>query len=172
MKIIMVAAISKDGFLTKGLTTNPGVWTSDEDKQFYKSLLAENNLYLAGCNTYWLAKNTLPAHAIKIVMCHNVSDQPKMPNVRFTDKSFVEVFDAFSAQHSQALVIGGASIYHQLLEQSLIDEVYLTIEPVIHKTGVRLCSSQYYFENFGFELINNQVLNDNGTILKHYVLKK
>ena len=32
MKITMVAAISEDGFLTKGTNPNPGDWTSEEDK--------------------------------------------------------------------------------------------------------------------------------------------
>ncbi len=172
MKITIVAAISEDGYITRGTNPNPGDWTSPEDKEFYRSCLEKNNLYLMGSKTYSLAKNTLPAHAKKIVMSHNVSDQSKIPSVYFTDKSFLETIKKFSDNYNEMLVIGGASVYHQMLEQSLINEAYLTIEPVMHRSGVLFCTSKNYFENFGFELVSKKTLNSKGTVLKHYVLKK
>lgn len=172
MKIIMVAAISKDGFLTKGRNPNPGDWTSDEDKIFYRSLLAKHKLYLMGSKTYNLAKSTLPSHAQKIVMAHNISDLPKVPGVNYSDDSFLDTIHKFSDSHDELLVIGGASIYHQMLDQNLIDEAYITIEPIINHTGVLFYDSKNYFENQGFELASEKVLNSKGTVLKHYVLKK
>jgi len=172
MKITIVAAISEDGFLTKGTNPNPGDWTSAEDKGFYKSLLEKHNLYLMGSKTFSFAKNTLPSHAQKIVMSHNVSEQPNIPGVYYSDKSFEDVIAKFSDNYSQSLVIGGASIYHQMLEQNLVDEAYITIEPVINHTGVLFYNSKNYFENFGFELESKKTLNAKGTVLKHFVLKK
>jgi dihydrofolate reductase len=172
MKTTIVAAISKDGFLTKGSNPNPGDWTSDEDKDFYKSILEKNNLYLMGSKTFSFAKNTLPAHAQKIVMSHNANEQSKLPNTYFSDKSFQEVINKFSDGYSQLLVIGGANIYHQMLEQYLVDEAFITVEPIINHSGILFYNSKNYFENLGFELVSKKTLNSNGTVLNHYVLKK
>jgi dihydrofolate reductase len=172
MKTTIIAAISKDGFLTKGTNPNPGDWTSDEDKDFYKLTLEKNNLYLMGSKTYSFAKNKLPAHAHKIVMSHVANEQSELPNTYFSDKSFQEVINKFSDNYSQLLVLGGASIYHQMLNQNLVDEAFIIVEPIINHSGVLFYNSKNYFENLGFELVSKKTLNSTGTVLYHYVLKK
>lgn len=172
MNLTMIAAISKDGFLTKGDNPNPGDWTSDEDKAHYHETLNLNNVYLMGVTTYDAAKGKLPPNAQKIVMTHNVSEQPKTANVTFTDKPFPEIIKQFENQTSHILVLGGGNVFHQLLDQKLIDEAYITVEPVVNKSGVMLRPYENYFEDLGFTLVNQKQLNENGTILKHYVLKK
>jgi len=52
MKIIMMAAISKDGFLTRGDEPNPSHWTSDEDKAHLQHMLAGHGLQVFGSKTY------------------------------------------------------------------------------------------------------------------------
>ncbi len=172
MKCIAVAAISEDGFLTKGNNPNPGDWTSTEDKVHYHNLLHRNDVYLMGSRTYSVAKNNIPSNAHKIVMSHNVSEQPKTAGVTFTDKAFPDIFKDFENRTSQILVLGGASTFHQLLDQKLIDEAYITVEPVLNRTGVQLCTHKNYFEDLGFTLVEKKQLNPQGTTLNHYVLKK
>lgn len=172
MHVVMIAAMSQDGFLTQGNDPSPMKWTSEEDKKFYHSMLQKNNLYILGSRTFKVIKNTLPNHAFKIVMAHNVSEQTKMPNVLFTDASFPSILQTFEANYSTILVLGGSSIYHQMLEQRLIDEIYLTVEPVQNGHGVQLATHQSYFEDFGFVLEDIKLLNAKGTKQKHYLLKK
>lgn len=133
----MVAATSKDGFLTKDNNPNPRGWTSVKDKALYRKLLAEYNLYLIGSTTYGYAKHSLPAPTHKIVMTsHRTIDE--IPRVTFSDQPFEKILHEVAKTYDQLLVLGGASIYHQMLTKGLIDEIYLTIEPVVHTTGVRL----------------------------------
>ncbi len=172
MRTIAVAAISVDGYLTKGTNPNPSSWTSEEDKNHYHNMLHRYDVYLMGSKTYQVAKNALPANAHKIVMSHNVSEQPKAAGVTFTDKSFRDILSSFEGKTSEILVLGGASVFHQLLEQKLIDEAYITIEPVRNGSGVQLSTHGHYFEDKGFTLSEEKQLNNKGTLLKHYILKK
>lgn len=167
MKCIMIAAVSEDGFLTKGDNPNPGDWTSDEDKIHYHNTLHRYETYLMGATTYRYAKKNLAESARKIVMSQTPEEQSKAPNTIFTNGSFRDVLSKY-AQQSDVLVLGGASVYHQMLDQKLIDDVYLTIEPLRNKTGVQLMTHNNYFEEQGFQLVDEHALNDRGTRLLHY----
>lgn len=172
MNVVMIVAVSEDGYITAGEDPNPSNWTSDEDRTFYQATLNKYNLYLMGHATYKKTKNTLPAHAYKIVMTHNASEQPSIPNTLFTNKSFTSILQSFSARHTEVLVIGGASIYNQLLNQQLIDEALVTVEPVLLHRGTKFMTNKNFYENYGFALVSKKILNQSDTTLYHYVLKK
>lgn len=171
MKVVMVAVVSEDGYITRGSDPNPWQWTSLEDKKLYVNQLHRNDLYLMGSNTYSIVRNNIPLNAHKIVMSHNPNEQPNTPGITFTNKSFKDIIAQYSS-HQEMLVLGGVSVFHQLLDQRLIDEAFITIEPIRHGRGVQLYTHKNYFEDMGFYLSERKQLNDEGTILKHYVLKK
>jgi dihydrofolate reductase len=68
MRCILVAAISQDGFLTKGNDPDVSMWTSKEDKEFFADIRSRHKLYVFGRNTY-VATNPKPsADALRIVL--------------------------------------------------------------------------------------------------------
>lgn len=167
----MIAVVSKDGFLTKGKDPNPSSWTSPEDMQFYRAMLQKFNLYLLGATTYTLAKNSLPKHAHKIVMSHKFDNDRADQKIDYTHNSFSDIINKYGSEYSSMLVLGGGSIYHQMIKEKLIDEAYISVEPVDNYNGVKLVENDRFFEDSGFVLTEEKPLNNSGTILKHYHLK-
>jgi dihydrofolate reductase len=52
MRIIMVAVISKNGFITSGQNNSLLNWTSDEDKKNFQDLKKLHKFYIMGRKTY------------------------------------------------------------------------------------------------------------------------
>ncbi|MDZ4227372.1 MAG: dihydrofolate reductase family protein, partial [Patescibacteria group bacterium] len=64
-------------------------------------------------------------------------------------------------------VLGGAQTYSYFLKNNLIDELYLTIEPIVFGRGIPLLAD--VGENqANFRLISKKQLNEKGTMLLHY----
>lgn len=171
MNCIIIAVVSEDGFLTKDVDQNPSSWSSTEDQKFYSETLNKYDLYLLGRTTYELAKNNLPETAHKIVLTNEFSDKIRT-DLTFTKDPLEDIIDNYSEQYDDLLVLGGASIYRQMLDKNLINEIYLTVEPVMNKSGVKFIENGNYLNNLGFKLAEATKLNTKGTVLKHYVLKK
>lgn len=167
MKCIIVAAISKDGFLTKGDDPNVSSWTSEEDKKFFSDIRAKHKLFVFGKNTY-LATRPLPTEGILRVVLTNNPDEyavEAVPNqlefYNLTPRQFVEKYENL---YNSCLVLGGGRVYEDFLNEGLIDQVFLTIEPVVFGSGVAFnlqCLSN-------MKLLSSKKLNDSGTILNHY----
>ncbi|MDO8575841.1 MAG: dihydrofolate reductase family protein [bacterium] len=64
-------------------------------------------------------------------------------------------------------VLGGTQTYTYFLENDLLDEIYLTIEPVVFGRGLNLFESSKGI-NASFHLESTKQLNDNGSLLLHY----
>lgn len=71
--------------------------------------------------------------------------------------------------YKKIAILGGAQTYNYFLEQRLITDLYLTIEPVAFGDGVSIFSS-LQDNNVMFQLKESRKLNGQGTILLHYIL--
>ena len=63
-------------------------------------------------------------------------------------------------------IVGGAGVYQKMLDLNLMDEIYVTIEPVIFGRGREMFVGGTKTNNL--KLISNKKLNKNGTMLLHY----
>lgn len=77
---------------------------------------------------------------LQIVMTHNAAAfQPKANHVEFTDSPPATILSELAARGFEEVVIGGGgSVYAQFLTANLIDELWLTIEPLLFGSGVPL----------------------------------
>ncbi len=164
----MIAVVSKDGFLTRGDDPHPSSWASEEDRFHYLNMLRSHTLYLMGSRTYEFSKKSLPASAKKIVMSHKANEMPQTSNVHFSAAAFGDILKQYEGSHDTLLVLGGASIYHQMIDQGLINEIHLTVEPLLLHSGTRLFEHESYFAHHGFRLVEEKQLNENGTKLVIY----
>ncbi len=68
---------------------------------------------------------------------------------------------------SRVAVLGGTSIYDWFLKHRLIDELYLTVEPVVFGKG-KLFANENLKVSARFILLSVRKLNRQGTLLLHY----
>ncbi len=85
--------------------------------------------------------------------------------VEYTNKAPKEILqDLESRGFEQAAICGGAEIYSLFLREGLVDELFLTIEPVLFGSGIPLAAG---FDRINMEFIDSTKLNEQA-ILLHY----
>ena len=171
-KVILLAAMSIDGFIApadkEALPST--AWTSKEDWRFFTSKSKELGTMIMGSTTFETIKRALPERQT-IVM----TSQPQRyseyvdPSLTFTSDQPAAILAQLS-EHGieQVALCGGAHIYSLFLSENLVDEMYLTIEPYLFGHGIKLCNTPL---DQSWKLVDQQELNDLGTLVLHYERK-
>jgi len=166
MHCIAIAAVTIDGkiALHSGHLSD---WTSPEDKDFLHKMLDESDVIVVGNNTYKTAIEPL-AKRNCIVLSSSVATTE-----RKNDKLLL--WNPATVGHSNVLqnvrtiaVLGGTQTYTYFLENDLLDELYITIEPIIFGRGLNLFeSTKDVLAKFRLE--STERLNEKGSLLLHFV---
>lgn len=176
MKVVLVSLMTIDGKITKADESDIYNWTSKEDQNFFFSLVSKNNLIVMGSKTYETAKKyiKLGKNQLRIVLTRNPEKYrndciPK--KIEFTNESpDILTKRLEKLGYRRMLVVGGGKINTSFFKVSLIDELYLTIEPKIFGKGKSIVSGKNL--DISLKLINIKRLNKQGTLLLHYSRKK
>lgn len=174
MHITCIMVSSVDGKTTQP-STNLHSWTSPEDQEYFAKQIEKAECILMGRKTYSAAK-TFMKHAsgrLRIVFTNNPQDfsGEVIPNqLEFTSDSPAQVMKQLEKRgFITALLVGGAQVNKAFLKANLIDELWLTIEPVILGKGNPLFAENDMQKKL--QLISLEKLNNNGTILLKYYLQ-
>lgn len=172
MKIILAMVSSLDGKITKGNSPNIYEWTSKEDQEYFFSLIAMSNAIIMGSKTYKAVKHRirLQKKLLRIVLTKNpekYSHEIVSGQLEFSNESPKELVSRLKKTgYKKILVVGGEKVNTSFLKAKLIDELYLTIEPVVFGKGKNL------FEEIelrkSLQLISLRRLNKKGTLLLKY----
>lgn len=138
MKVIAIAAITADGMIGRsaGHLTN---WTSKADKQMFAAASRKAGVVVLGRATFATFARPLKDR-LHIVLTSQPTAFVSTPGVvEYTDAAPAEILrDLEARQFSEAIIGGGASIYRLFLESGLVDELWLTVEPVLFGAGISL----------------------------------
>ncbi len=146
-------------------------WTSKEDKDFLHKLLDKSDVVVVGNNTYKTAKKPLSKRNC-IVLTRGASKAVrKNPRLVFFNPQ-KENLDRFikKAGYRRIAVLGGAQSYTYFLEKNLIDEIYLTIEPLVFGRGISMFDGVRASRRY-FKLVSVKKLNKKGSLLLHFKAK-
>lgn len=169
MHTFLIAAISIDGFIAEKTDQVSTSWTSKEDKKFFSDRTKQAGVVVMGSSTYKTVGRPLPGR-LNVVYSRN-------SDVQFANEQdgFVTNLDPAALLrkleqegYSEVAICGGASIYTLFLHAGLIDTLYLTVEPVIFGTGVKLFSDRVMTS---LSLQKVEKLADN-TLLLEYSVKR
>jgi len=159
-------ATSIDGRIAK--SGQSGIdWTSKEDWNFFQNSLAKMDAVIVGHNTYKIAQASLQKRNT-IVLTSKVN-KPKIQNKtvffnpeKFSLKKFLQ-----SKNYKRIAILGGARVYNFCLENKILDELFVTIEPYVFTAGIPIFSGSK-FKKYKFILLSVEKLNKKGTILLKY----
>jgi dihydrofolate reductase len=164
MKVILIAAVSADGYIAKSADHFAG-WTSKEDKKLFVELTKKAGVMIMGRNTYDTIGKALPGR-LNIVYTSKPLDNP---DIQTTQEEPAELLRRLSEQgYTEVALCGGQAIYDLFLKQGLVDELSITIEPKLFGSGITLSNSLAEAE---LKLIGSRKLNDD-TLNLHYEVKK
>lgn len=159
MKTFIIAAVTLDGFIARTSKEFPD-WTSKEDKKSFMQL-TENSALIFGGNTFRAIGRPLPRRKNIVYTKSNVA----IDGVETTQESPTTLLAHLKSEgHATVAICGGSTIYSMFLNANLVDEVYLTIAPLLFGSGVTLLADA---ANTELELLEQTMLNTD-TILLHY----
>lgn len=139
-------------------------WTSREDKQLFVAKTKEAGTMVMGSKTFATIGRALPGRKT-IVYTSRPDEFAAIDNVEATNESPAELIARLESQGVTSLAVcGGASIYSLFMQAGVVDELFLTVEPVVFGTGVPLFGTSL---ESSLTLLDCSKLNEN-TVLLHY----
>lgn len=167
MKTIIIMAESLDGSIAYD-SSHAASWTSKEDKKFFIKETKKGGAIVFGQNTFkTLGDKPLPGR-LNVVMTIDEDDKKKeKPGLLefFVNRKPEMVLSALKKKGLKKVFIGGGGIINGLFfDAGLVDELWITIEPKIFGTGMRILSDKKRDIN----LILKSVKKVNQTVLLKY----
>jgi len=168
MRCIAIAAVTIDGKIA--LDANHfSDWTSPEDKIFMRALLDKSDVVVVGNNTYKTAVESLSKRNCIVLTSSVATMERKNENLLLWNPASVPYSSVLqNTRIEKAAILGGTQTYTYFLENDLLDEIYLTIEPLVFGRGLNLFESQKNLSGH-FRLESTKILNEKGSLLLHYV---
>lgn len=142
-------------------------WTSKEDWSFFQKKLTGADAVVVGRNTYIAAKKRLDRRTT-FVLSSTVKEPIKKGTVTFVNPAHTTLKKLFSSFNNIAIA-GGAGVYQTMLNEELLDELYVTVEPFIFGRGKAMFEGGLKTKQF--KLVSVKKLNTAGTLLLHYKIK-
>jgi dihydrofolate reductase len=180
MKVVLLAAVSLDMYISPAdqETLPSTLWTSQEDKAFFTKKSKELKVMVMGSKTFATIGRVLPERKTVVLTSRpeeltaeflqkqQLAALPK--DLEFTAAEPEELIAELTRQGYQELALcGGATIYNLFLQKNLVDQLYLTVEPVSFGKGVALFQAEKS-ELKRWQLRSSQQLNETGTLLLEY----
>lgn len=167
MKTFLIAAISANGMIAETADQTSTDWTSKEDLAFFVSKTKEARVMIMGRKTFETIGRPLKDR-LMVVMTRGQGGEA-MDGVEYSNKSPREILaDVEARGFEQAAICGGSEIYSMFLREGLVDELFLTVEPVLFGSGVPLATN---FARLNLELLEMRALNAQAILFHYRVLR-
>jgi len=164
---IVIAAVTIDGKIALSSKHNSS-WTSKEDKDFLHAMLDKCDVVVVGNNTYKAAKKPLSKRNCIVFTSKVTSNVKKNSRLLYCNPERTDIKKLIEKLgYKKIALLGGAQTYTFFLQKNLVNDIYLTIEPLTFGMGLNLFgSSKPLVRNF--KLVSIKKLNKAGTLLLHY----
>jgi dihydrofolate reductase len=175
MRVTLIAVQSLDGYITKH--GEPGSdFASGADQAHFRKALASFDCCVMGAETYRTARDQIrgrmTAPRLRIVLTRSpaafasdaIADQLEFSSE--SPKSLIAHLQARGC--SRCALLGGSQIHSLFLEAGLVDELWLTIEPVLFGEGTPLLAKS---TETRLRFLSHTSLTSDTGLLKYEVLR-
>ena len=164
MRVLLLAALTVDGRIARH-ARELSDWTSREDKRLFVRTSKEAGVIVMGHATYATLPAPLPGRLLVVLTRHPTQQTPR-EGVEFTADAPAAVLEQLEARgYTTVVLAGGARTYRAFLTAGLVDELWLTIEPVAFGMGIGLFGNEPLAVRF--TLLECQRLGDNSVHLRY-----
>ncbi len=160
------AAVTIDGYIAR-YPGHSSSWTSKEDKEELHRLEDKADVIVMASKSYEFSKNALAKRncIVLTTKIDGVEEEGKLKTLFNPTKKNLEGFIS-SKGYKEVCILGGRVAYDYFLQKGLIDDLYITIEPVLFGSGIGMFSKEVSQASFG--LVKSKKLNKQGSLLLHY----
>lgn len=167
MKVILLMALTLDGRIAKG-DSHFVDWSGTEDKKLFVEVTKRARALIMGSKTFDTIGKPLPGRC-NIVMTrmpdHRHSDPPNLIFTAQTPESIL--LDLSKAGYKEVVLAGGTVANSLFARRGLIDEVMVTISPLIFGKGISLFADDV---TMNLELIEARPLGTDLIMARYRVL--
>ncbi|MFA5932376.1 MAG: dihydrofolate reductase family protein [Candidatus Paceibacterota bacterium] len=165
-KFVAFVAVSIDGIIAK--SNNSGTdWTSKEDWNFFQKSLSKMDAVIVGHNTYKIVQKRLDKRNT-IVLTSKANKLKSFSSVNFLNPKRSTILDFLNKKkYKKIAILGGPKVYNFCLQNRMLDELFVTIEPYVFTNGISMFNGDK-FKKHNFILESVKKLNKKGTILLKY----
>lgn len=164
-----------NGKITNGDDSDIYKWTSKEDADFFFKFLSDHKLIVMGSGTYEASKEKIKPRVgqLRIILTGNPKKYKKeevLSLLEFRNQPPIELIHEMQDKgYKKMLLVGGSETNKAFFEEGLVDEIYLTIEPLLFGNGKSLIAAGAFTQKL--RLVSSQKLNERGTLLLHYTVE-
>jgi dihydrofolate reductase len=145
MKLILLMAVTLDGKTGKD-SEHFVDWTEQEDKKFFVKITKKAGVIIMGSKTFDTIGEPLPGRK-NIILTRNRLRKSRWDNLVFTNKSPANLLKCLEDEgFSEAVLAGGPTVNTLFAREKLIDEIIVTISPLIFGYGTPLFSEEIAME--------------------------
>lgn len=136
MKVSLLMAQTLDGRIARDARHFPD-WTESADKKFFAAQTRDAGVMIFGKNTFETLPGVLPGR-LSVVQTRNAGEWDEASeNLVMTSLAPAEILKKLAALgHDHVIVAGGATINTLWAGAGLLDEVILTVSPVVFGEGL------------------------------------
>jgi dihydrofolate reductase len=175
MRLTLIAAQSLDGFITRHDT--PGSdFASQADRKFFREALRGFDSCVMGGTTYRSAREAIRASLMPDRLRLVVTRSPEKfatdeapGKLEFINLPAIQIVSALSQRGCErCAILGGSQIHSLFFEAGLVDELWLTIEPLLFGKGTPLLARQ---SSVNLTLLSSEKIASSTLSLKYRVEK-
>ena len=168
MKVILVMAQTLDGKIGKDPNHFPN-WTVNGDKKLFASVSRKAGVIVMGSKTFDTLGAPLPGRN-NVIVTRDKRRISHWHNLTFTNKRPGEIVKMLEEQgYSEAVLAGGSRVNSLFARENLIDEVIVTISPIVFGSGLSLFSEKVFI-NLKLQTVDR--VGDDLVVLKYTVVKE
>ncbi|MBI5062934.1 MAG: dihydrofolate reductase [Desulfatitalea sp.] len=139
MKLTLIMAMTADGKIARHNRHFPN-WTGRADKRMFKQLTTEAGVVIMGAGTFETIGKPLPGRLNVVMTRHPERFQPG-ENLWFTEDTPERILSTLEARgYTAAALTGGATINTLFARAHRIDDLVVTISPVLFGEGISMFS--------------------------------
>lgn len=137
MKVTLLMAQTVDGKIARNANHFPD-WTGKEDKRLFMRMSKEAGVVIMGRKTYATINRPLPDR-LNVIMTRNEDLVSENDNLLYTNQRPEEILATLAERgYNEVVLAGGATINTLFARQNLIDEIAVTISPLLFGSGLSL----------------------------------
>lgn len=142
-------------------------WTGKADKKLFVQVTKKAGVLIMGRKTFDTLKRPLPGRH-HVIMTRS-PQKSQWANLEFSQSSPSQILENLSQKNfSEVIIAGGAQINGLFLKDQLIDELWITISPIIFGQGISLFPSNMAVH---LDLISVEPIDDRVILVKYRVQK-
>lgn len=172
MQCIAAVVTSKDGYITD--KNGKMLWASQTDKDAFSKLLATSDVLVMGRRTFFSHLNDFvhTSNKKRLVLTSQPNKyQPYKALATFTNTPLNKSLENLTKEgYKCALIVGGQKLYYDALVQSLVDLIYITVEPITLGGGQLFLPKDTTIQDFSeYTLKKSEQTAINGTRFLTYM---